>query len=308
MEILDFCNSDTVRNYWKEINYTPNCYEAAWIVWDSFNKSINDKLEALDYILDNFEDVPFYSYGKKIESFFAELRKFKKTIQILKTQITEKTNIIFTIEEHYKTYNSEYASRSVNKIFNDYNKLISYLKEDCDEDTLYYEVKCNYIYCDSYLCFILSNKLDLVFIRDYDNIELDLFDSIYIKFPLPFKKGDIVQSKSYFYDYNKFVLDFVETEERKSDSSDMIAAGYWLTDKDFYWDHTIGYNVDLEVVNPIELSRKEIGLNIIREYLLNNINLDQFYKLMSNFFVEMNKKDVYLYSEDLERILNGYKI
>ena len=306
--LLDFCNSTTVRDHWKEINYRPNCYEAAWVVWDSFNKSINDKLEAFDYILDNFEDKSFYSYGELVESFFTELRKFKKTIQILKTQITEKTNIIFTIEEHYKTYNSEYASRSVNKIFNDYSKLINYLKEDCDEDTLYYEIKCNYICCDSYLCFILNNKLDLVFIRDYDNKELDLFDSIYIKFPLPFKKGDIVQSKSYFYDYNKFVLDFIETAERKSDSSDMIAAGYWLTDKDFYWDHTIGYNVDLEVVNPVELSREEVGLNIIREYLLNNMELDQFYKLMSNFFAEMNKKAVYLYSEDLERVLNGYKL
>lgn len=88
----------------------------------------------------------------------------------------------------------------------------------------------------------------------------------------------------------------------------MIAAGYWLTDKDFYWDHTIGYNVDLEVVNPIELSRKEIGLNIIREYLLNHIELDQFYKLMSNFFAEMNKKGIYLHSEDLEKVLNRYSL
>ena len=78
MGILEFCNSSSVRNYWKEINYKPNCYEAAWIVWDSFNKSISDKLEAFDYILDNFEDASFYSYGKNIESFFTELRKFKK--------------------------------------------------------------------------------------------------------------------------------------------------------------------------------------------------------------------------------------
>lgn len=28
---------------------------------------------------------------------------------------------------------------------------------------------------------------------------------------------------------------------------------------------------------------------------------------MFNFFVEMNKKGVYLHSEDLERVLNGYK-
>lgn len=73
--LLDFCNSTAVRDYWKEINYIPNCYEAAWIVWDSFNKPIKDKLEAFDYILNNFEDVSFYSYGKKIESFFAEMNK-----------------------------------------------------------------------------------------------------------------------------------------------------------------------------------------------------------------------------------------
>ena len=88
--MLDFCNSTTVRDYWKEINYIPNCYEAAWIVWDSFNKSINDKLEAFDYILDNFEDVPFYSYGKKIESFFAELIKFKKCLLNMQEKKTVK--------------------------------------------------------------------------------------------------------------------------------------------------------------------------------------------------------------------------
>lgn len=308
LNVLDFCNSDTVRDYWKEINYKPNCYEAAWVIWDSFTKSVNDKLEAFDYILNNFEDKPFYSYGDKKESFFEALRKFKKAIQILKTQITEETNSIFTIEEHYKACNGEYTSKSIDKIFNDYNKLINYTREDCCESTLYYEVKCNYIDCDSCLYFTLNSKLELVFIRDYDNKELDLFDSIYIKFPLPFKKGDIVQSKNYFSDCNKFVLELVETSERKSDSSDMIAAGYWLSDKDFYWDHTLGYNLDLEVVNPIELSREEIGLNIIREYLLNNIGLEQFYNLLFNFFAEINKKEVDLYSEDLNRILNGYKL
>lgn len=82
--LLDFCNSITVRDYWKEINYRPNCYEAAWVVWDSFTKSINDKLKAFDYILNNFEDKSFYSYGKQVESFFTELKKFKKAIQILK--------------------------------------------------------------------------------------------------------------------------------------------------------------------------------------------------------------------------------
>ena len=229
-------------------------------------------------------------------------------IRILKTQITEETYSIFTVEEYYKNYKGGYTSGSIDKIFNDYNKLIDYLKKDCSENALYYNVRCNYIDCDSYLYFTLNNRLELIFIRNYNGTELDLFDSIYIKFPLPFKRGDIVQSKNYFCDCNKFVLDFVETEERKSDSSDMIAAGYWLTDKDFYWDHTIGYNVDLEVVNPVELSREEIGLNIIREYLLSHIELDQFYKLMSNFFAEMNKKDVYLCSEDLERVLNGYSL
>lgn len=308
--IFEFANSSSARDYWKEINYRPNCYEAAWIVLDSFNKSVNDKLKAFDYILDNYEDKSFYSYGEQKESFFAELIKFKKTIQILKTQVTEETNSIFTIEEHYKAYNGEYTSKSVDKIFNDYNKLINYLKEDCNEDTLYYEVKCNYIDCDSCLYFILNNKLDLAFIRDYNNKDLDLFDSIYIKFPLPFKKGDIVQFKNYkgSLSNKKFVLDFVETTERKSDSSDMIVAGYWLTDKDLYWDHTPGYNLDLEVVNPVELNREEIGLNIIREYLLNKIDLDQFYKLMSNFFAEMSKKHIDLYSEDLERVLNGYRL
>lgn len=307
--IFEFANSSSTRDYWKEINYRPNCYEAAWIVWDSFNKSVGEKLEAFDYILNNFEDKPVCSF-EYYKSFFEALRQFKKAIQILKVQITKETGSIFTVEEHYKAYNGEYTSKSIDKIFNDYNKLISYLREDCCEDTLYYEVKCNHIECDSGVYFTLNNKLDLIFINDYTNMDLLLFEGIYIKFPLPFKKGDIVQFKNYkgSLSNKKFVLDFVETAERKADSSDMIAAGYWLSDTDFYWDHTLGYNLDLEVVNPIELNREEIGLNIIREYLLNNIELEQFYKLMSNFFAEMSKKHIDLYSEDLERVLNGYRL
>lgn len=135
-------------------------------------------------------------------------------------------------------------------------------------------------------------------------MDLLLFEGICIKFPLPFKKGDIIQSKNYFCQYNsKFVLDFIETAEKGADSSDMIAAGYWLSDKDFYQDHTLGHNLDLEIVNPAELSKKEARLYIIRDYLLKRIGLEVFYGRMSNFFAEMSKKGVGLSSEELDLLL-----
>ena len=44
--IFDFVNSDTIKKYWQQIEYKPNCWEAGWIIWSSCYNTLEDKLKA----------------------------------------------------------------------------------------------------------------------------------------------------------------------------------------------------------------------------------------------------------------------
>ena len=57
MDILDFLNSKDVRKHLHSINYKPELLEAAYIVYRSRFKSVKEKNEAWQYLIDNTDDI-----------------------------------------------------------------------------------------------------------------------------------------------------------------------------------------------------------------------------------------------------------
>ena len=51
--ILEFINSNTVRDYLKSINYEPDSLTAAFIVWQSKSHTLAQKEEAFEWIIKN---------------------------------------------------------------------------------------------------------------------------------------------------------------------------------------------------------------------------------------------------------------
>ena len=56
MDILSFVNSKDIRDYLHEIDYKCDSMQAAWLVYQNFSKSYDEKHEAWQWIIDNMPD------------------------------------------------------------------------------------------------------------------------------------------------------------------------------------------------------------------------------------------------------------
>ncbi|WP_294520347.1 hypothetical protein [uncultured Anaerovibrio sp.] len=58
MDILSFVNSKDIRDYLHEIDYKCDTMQAAWLVYQSANKTMEEKHTAYRWIIDNMPDCP----------------------------------------------------------------------------------------------------------------------------------------------------------------------------------------------------------------------------------------------------------
>lgn len=58
MDIYNFINSKDIRNYLRKINYEFTPVEAAWLVWQYFDATRQEKFEAWQEIIDTMPDCP----------------------------------------------------------------------------------------------------------------------------------------------------------------------------------------------------------------------------------------------------------
>ncbi|MCR5108796.1 MAG: hypothetical protein K6B28_11620 [Lachnospiraceae bacterium] len=56
MDILSFVNSKDIRNYLHEIDYKCDSMQAAWLVYQSYDKTYEEKHKAWQWIIDNMPD------------------------------------------------------------------------------------------------------------------------------------------------------------------------------------------------------------------------------------------------------------
>lgn len=214
MDILNFLNSKSVAEHLKKINYKFSPQEAAFIVWNSQNKTLDEKFAAWKEIIDTMPDCAVkcrFDYPQ-----YASLRKF----------------------------------------LTDYTALVSRVGENADEERL----------------------------SEDDYHLYTAFEFMWFDIPTPFKKYDIVYSKSKLWaNDDKYVLIDIANWEKASDRrasggdyTDMSAHGYRILE-----DGTIDYDffcnyIDFEYCKENELVGKERALKALSNYLKGNIDLELF--------------------------------
>lgn len=82
MDILDFINSKTIRDYLHEIEYQCDSMQSAWLVYQSRYKSFEEKHEAWQWIIDNMPDCEMperrYSVSRpSLHGYLAELMNYR---------------------------------------------------------------------------------------------------------------------------------------------------------------------------------------------------------------------------------------
>ena len=325
MDILKFINSNAVRNHLREINYEFSPVESAFIVWQSEYCSMDERHDAWKYIIDNSAEENVFDsvteiYKKDLQECYGNkfglheyLRCYiNKDERLAKLALTDEENVVFSFE----TYCSDDSDTCEDgRLFTNVKNLMIAIDEEVsdmqeyglkwifikkrwiDTEEKYIELKLK---ADKSLYRIEGNKNVC---EEYDLCLEEVFDGMWFKIPIPFKKGDILcrnvgEGMRYISKETPFVLDNVcywgieDVEDAKTRhawcSADMLAAGYFITpDAQIYWDYLHNY-LDLEYYDE-ELTGIHRTLKAMSSYMKNEIDMGL---MMDAYSIVLNEERI----------------
>lgn len=237
MDIYNFINSKDIYRYLRSINYEFSPLECAWLIWQSRRATVNDRHEAWSDIINTMPDCEIPNYKDSLHTFLRNLISVEKNaIQRFfeKTEDSIYTGLVTTIDG---------AGGFDTTAFLLLEDCISNLNNLMDSDVLYYNITKSKLEDGAYqdnIIVHLDAKSNAAYIR-LDNFE-NAFDKVTLKFPLPFKKGDILKRTSvgipglYLPDYTEKLVYLYyaddEGSERDGGYDEMTVTGYfWRYDR-----------------------------------------------------------------------------
>ena len=113
MDILSFINSKDIRDYLHEIDYKCDSMQAAWLVYHSANKTMEEKHAAYRWIIDNMPDCPMPKrrFAVARESLHAFLREHMDFCEKHKTQIDQDPYLENLTDDEQDLYRDAFESR-----------------------------------------------------------------------------------------------------------------------------------------------------------------------------------------------------
>ena len=191
MDIYNFINSKDIYRYLRSINYEFSPLECAWLIWQSRRATVNDRHEAWSEIINTMPDCEIPNYKDSLHTFLRNLISAEKNAVhrfFEKTEHSFYTGTVTAIDGAEGIENTAFVSLE---------DCISTLNGLIDSDVLYYNITKSELKNGAYQDYItihLDAKGNATHIRmdGFDNA----FDSMTVKFPLPFKKGDILKRTS----------------------------------------------------------------------------------------------------------------
>lgn len=291
----DLINSKVISEYCRSIKHKFNTEELAVLVYRNKRMTIEEKIKKYTDLINNYPDMEVI---ERINCKHYDNAKImiKEEIQRLNNvykELTKDDSDSICVWTEYDKSTLRYSySNDIMHTFRTYKETFediqNYIKEN--DDTLSFKITKKYFNKNEeiYARYIVENKkIKLINIENSTDI-LDI-DQIFLNIPTPFKKGDILVSKSRsmfnYGDYSDiFVLDYLCTwrdglEELLTkgnyDSSDMIGYGYYLYGEnstelvlDSKWDYDSFeyYDKDLQGNERIlkgisSLIKNEIGID-----------------------------------------------
>ncbi len=270
MDVYNLINSNAISKHCRELKYEFNTLEIAVLIYRNRSMSIAEKISAYNELIENYEDMPmvqFFHCGP-YESTKEQIRKEIKRLEDLQSKLILKENgYFYTATTYWQDYGRVECD---NRYFikDSFEKTYNRVMEDVNDEELSkdffgrdnyatefkitkrafdseYEVTATYM--------IIDKKPILNNIIDSDNDYPD-FGTIYLYMPTPFKKGDLLYSKTnrpfdrgYIgKEENVFVLKgmhswyYEDIQERarngKGDNSDMNGDGYFINNNDVFWE------------------------------------------------------------------------
>ena len=291
----DLINSKVISEYCRSIKHKFNTEELAVLVYRNKRMTIEEKIKKYTVLINNYPDIEVIERinCKHYDNVKIMIKEEIQRLNNVYKELTQDDSDSICVWTEYDKSTLRYSysndimhtSQTYKETFED---IQNYIKEN--DDTLSFKITKKYFNKNKeiYARYIVENK-KIKLINIENSTDIPDIDQIFLNIPTPFKKGDILVSKSRsmfnYGDYSDiFVLEYLCTwrdglEELLTkgnyDSSDMIGYGYYLYGEnstelvlDSKWDYDSFeyYDKDLQGNERIlkgisSLIKNEIGID-----------------------------------------------
>lgn len=284
MKIFEYVNSMDIRKHWQQIGYKPSSLEAAWLIWQSKNHTVEEKHEAWNEIIENAEDcdIPYGEFSTQQPP----LREFLKRYisiedNLISTFYKSEDNAVFS----YRMYFDDEADHdwyNVSAFFRTFDEAYAHFRDDSEPPhPNFVEFIKTYIGAEDKRIFVRFNsKTEIVKVdetnyltneRDFEIIQF-VFQEMNFEFPIPFKKGDIIKRVKGMYTrlncyYEKYVFESIASEYGYT-----VVKGYGADGDGNIQYESIHLYMDFEYMT-LPLGDKDNLLTPISKYLSGEIDL-----------------------------------
>ena len=294
MNLYKFINSKDIREHLEKINYSFTSIEAAWMVWQSHYTSLKERHDAWNEIIATMSDCKIKERfnTRKHPSLHGFLKKLMEiennTINSLKN---DEPGVVYSYS--YYIHDDLDWSEERESLSSKFSLCMEKARSRCQwcvdsSDISMHRIRIKKIWVDGIKQPIhaeFDGNGELQFILRYGDLTkherniVDFgFNGMWFAFPTPFQKGDILKGCNYFDEV--FVFDGLDSEsefreqlEKRGDTSDMLARGYFQIEDSgrIYHDH-MHYYMDLEYYHGEFTGVRRI-LKTLSNYLKDEIDL-----------------------------------
>lgn len=258
MNITSFINSRDIRYYHNKIGYEYNSLEAAWLVSQCHDKTLDEKHQAWQGIIDNMPDMEIVNCGRWVSEKGDTVHKVLADYMEMEKAFIEKFKNasggwLYTYKSYCRSLSNGCSSYDWEGIFTSFDNCLKDSSEMVDS------VDIGIVVIERQLpnegdkakqhgavMVDLSGRI-LSVTTDYSKEDNEnwyylghFFDELWFDFPVPFKRGDIVYIKNKYHpgDHSPIVLDsiivpcnenkeeYIKTRREHGDTSDMNLWGY----------------------------------------------------------------------------------
>lgn len=296
MNILEFINSEAIREHCRVIKHHFDALECAYLIWQSVHHSLEEKHLAYQELINTMPDMPVKIHGKskKLPSLHAFLQEYISIEKQLLSHFYQK-------EENTIYLYSVCVEKNTDCLINDRNFMDF---KSCLEDAL--RIK-------SFVCADIirqsvydkvgkgSKKITVTYspdkkpywVRSYGFLDerqeeiFDIFSNVWIEVPTPFQEGDIVYcaypTYDFYFDSHPLVLkkNYSISENEKIvnklkyiECEFMLAEGYYQKlDGQVFSGYVYNY-LGLEYY-PHGLTGKERFLKTLQRFIKGELDIEQ---------------------------------
>ena len=298
MGILRFINSKDIREYLREMGYAFNSLEAAWLIYQCRDATIDEKHKAWNELIETMPDCPIEERMNTVpqDSLHAFLRQYMELEDKYINEFCDEKHIDPFEDGKSFVYKFKYIYKDGTEtewdtVFSCLDALHETVMEPEDDVV---SIRCAKMQIDrlnSQQIAYLTPSFEFLYLnprrsdsdKEWDIFE-GVFDGLWFEFPTPFQKGDIVWEPNQPegscagpFVTTGVCLDGIESDKTKEwlrkngDSSDMCAGGFFLNEDGSIYRECMSSYMNLEFYDK-ELTGSKRTLVALSNFLKNEID------------------------------------